>query len=448
MNRCGPVAAMSRSDLLVVAIALLSVADLLAIWYATWTAMALLLLALGALVLALGRTDQRAPLTGPIALAIPILGLTFALISRAHPMILQGIAFAGLGLLVVVDRSAKRRWVYLVLAGLLWIAVSVAPILAGPANIDVVTIQAQGGRLLLHGHDPYLSTYSSTTPGVLRNPFPYSPATAMLAALGAPLGDPRWVTLFMAVALVAILLALARHSWAGGNGMFLMAALFLLLAVIPRMVWDGWTDVYWLAPFSGWLLLRQRWRGSSTLLLAIAIGAKITVFPVLVPLALWAPRMRREIVLAAAGSGILIYLPFAIWTGPLHFWQDLVGFFASVPPRPGTLSLSGLMLHLGLPGIPLPVTAGALLLCLIWLLRREPRGAPDLLVHAALFTFAAFLFSPWANFNYWMAVVALLCAGVAMSGVDEPVALPWAAWRRGHTLAASGGVAEVQAAPD
>lgn len=416
---------MSRSDLVVVAIGLVSVADLLKIGYANWNAIALLLLALGAMAFALRREDGREPLSGPIAFLIPVLGLTVALISRTHLLIPQGIGFAGLGLLIVLDGRGWHRWVYMGLAAGLWLAVSASAIVAGPVHIDVVAIQAQGGSLLAHGHDPYLATYPSTTPGVASNPFTYSPVTAMLAALAVPFGDPRWMTLFMAAALVGLLIALAGRGAAGRESRFHLAALVLCLAVIPRMVWDGWTDVYWLAPFAAWLLLRGRWRRSSVLLLAIAMGAKVIIFPFLVPLGLWAPRMRREIGAATALSLVAIYLPFAIWTGPPRLFHDLVGFFASISPPPGTLSISGLLTNSGLPAIPVAVTAAAVLLSLLWLLRREPRSLSDLLVHSGLFVCVGLLLSPWASFNYWMAVVAIQVAAVALSGAQEPIALPW-----------------------
>jgi hypothetical protein len=49
----------------------------------------------------------------------------------------------------------------------------------------------------------------------------------------------------------------------------------MLIAVPPTavMVWNGWTELYALAPFLLWLLLRDRHPRWGVLYLAVALGA-------------------------------------------------------------------------------------------------------------------------------------------------------------------------------
>jgi len=199
---------------------------------------------------------------------------------------------AGLG---TWGTRASRVWSWALV--LTWIGILVMWIVVFPNHIDVISMIRDGGLRLIHGQDPYTGHYRSTTIGVRSLPYTYSPVTVLLAAPAAWLGNVRYTNVVLAAISVWALYQLSVRGTDEGplQARFLILPFILSVPLMIVMVWSGWTEAYVLAPFFLWLLWRDSHPRLAVACLAIAIGAKYTLLPVLVPLFLWSPRMRREL---------------------------------------------------------------------------------------------------------------------------------------------------------
>lgn len=417
---------LSRVELIIAAVAALSLADMENRGYFSVAAAIALALSLVAVTAAFWSKEVPGSPRGVWRLAVPALTLTWALGWIAGNPWWLTLAMTVAALLVVAGGPKPYLMALLAVMAVGWLQEAVGPLAAGSAHIDVVWMVRDGALRLLHGLDPYTGVYPSTTPGAHVLPFTYSPATAILAIPGAWLGDPRYVSLVLAIICVVALSALTLRSpqFPSAAQRATVIALILAVPLLPVLVWFGWTELYVLAPFLLWLVWRDSHRGLGVACLAVAIGAKFTILPVLVPLFLLVPRMRREISGAGAGAAALIYLPFVLWAGPTRFWADTIGFFLHLRPPPGTLSISGALTQAGLPAVPLWATLVLLTGLAVGLCYRPPTDLGGLLLRAAMLPFGAFLISPWAAFNYWALVGCVLLAAIATSGVEELPAQP------------------------
>jgi hypothetical protein len=395
------------------------------------TAGPLVILVLSLVLLAAAIADPRAstPLRRGWSFAAPAMVLTLLFpLGLSPPILVGGLALTTL--LIAVGGPSKYVCAVLATAVGLWIAVVAVPLLRRAPHIDVLTMLSEGGLRLIHGLNPYTASYPSTTPGVHTLPFTDSPMAAILAAPADWLGDPRYMGVLLAVVSVAAMAVLIARSplLAGGRQRAAVIAIALASPLIPMLAWYGWTELYAIAPFSLWLVLRDSHRGVAVVCLAIALGAKLTLLPVLVPLFLWSPRMRRDLIMAGALALAFIYLPFIIWTGPARFWYDVIGFQLKLPLQPYTLSFSGMLSFYGLPVIPGVATAAVALAALVVLCRDRPKDLGDLFLRSTVFLFIVFLFAPFAEFNFWALVASMLIVAVATAGVVEPFALPRWFW--------------------
>ncbi|HEY6537802.1 MAG TPA: glycosyltransferase 87 family protein [Candidatus Dormibacteraeota bacterium] len=298
----------------------------------------------------------------------------------------------------------------------------------GHAYIDVVRVLNRGSVRLLHGVNPYTALYSSTTYRELHVPFVYGPVAVLLAAPASWFGDSRLVSLVCAVIVLVGLYRLRLRTdptsvLFGGNP-FNAAAMLLALPILAMLIWNGWTELFGFAPLVLWLLLRERHPVWGILCIAIAVGVKFTFLPLLFPLWLWSPSMRRDISLGTVVSAVAFYLPFLLWTGPGRFLHDIVWAPLGFPAQPGVLDLSALLVRVGVPAIP--VWAAALVLggAVLALIRMRPRDLADLLIASAGFTFLFFLLQGRAEFNYWALVILVTVTALFSVGLPVDLALP------------------------
>lgn len=436
-----------RIELLTMALSTLCLADMDAGGYATWPALGALGISLLLLVAAMSYHRRLAPghlpwIAGPFLVLLMMVrfGVTFPL--ALWPSIL-------LTVLVVVSsldcfgQESRRFWcTALVLA---WVGILVIWINVVPIHIDVISILRDGSLRLLRGQDPYSGSYPSTTAGATALPYTYSPATAILAAPAAWIGNVRYSNLALGVTIAWALYRLGLRGAARVSHQSRTRLLPLILAVplMTPMVWAGWTEVYVLAPFLLWLL----WRGSHPRVamgcLAVALGAKYTILPVLVPLYLWSPKMRKDIVRAGTVSVLIFYLPFILWAGPARFFHDTIGIFISLPAIPHSLALQSLLAYFGVPGPTVAVTGAVLAAALGGLVFWRPNDLSDLLLASSAFAFLAILVNRWAFFNYWALVAYVLLAALLTTGTAEAVALPrWIAVSRRLNSAIVGTVSD------
>ena len=377
-------------------------------YYAPW-ALAAMCLAIVALFTA--RSAAISSLSRPLwGILIAILAMENVSYAASYPYSLTaGVVAASLGAVVAVTPvRARIRALALGVAALGMFQLILAHWRWGVSYIDVYHILQGGAGQLLHGHNPYLARYQSST-GLH---FTYSPATAILAVPGAWLGDARVMNLICFVAIVLAVGVLARRwatsqtPWSG------VVACAIVLPTTPLLITAAWTEVYPLAAICWWLVLRPQHRTVGIAILAIAIAAKFTVLPALVVLALWSTGLRREILWAAAAS-LVVYIPFAIWTGPLAFVYDVVGVFGHLNNSVASLSLSGaaeVVLHSTIPAF---VSVSLGLMTLLWVVRHKPRDMADLVDAAALVSVLGFFLAKWAFFNYYVIPIVLLLVGFA-----------------------------------
>jgi len=312
------------------------------------------------------------------------------------------------GVVAVMPVRGRIRALALAVAALGMFQLVAAHWLWGVSHVDVYHILQGGASQLLHGHNPYAARYPSSA-GLH---FTYSPATAILAAPGAWLGDARVMNLTCFAAIV-IAVGVLAHRWATSQATWSgVVACAVVLPTTPLLITAAWTEVYPLAAICWWLVLGPRHRTVGIAILAVAIAAKFTVLPALVVLALWSAGLRREILSAAAAS-LVIYIPFAVWTGPLAFVYDVVGVFGHLNNGVATLSLSGaaaVVLH---STVPVFVSVGLGLMTLLWVVMHKPRDMADLVDAAALVSVLGFFLAKWAFFNYYVIPIVLLLVGFA-----------------------------------
>ncbi len=428
---------LSREGLLTLALVALCLADLSGGGYATWLGFAALFTFMG-LMAAVMLASDRLPEGAIPRLAPPLLAVLLVVrFSTASPIVILPVAITFV-LCVLADNLPSQKAVLLVLGLLVAVGTVVMVIWVRtiPNHVDVIPLIKDGSLRLFAGRDPYTGQYYSSTLGATHIPYTYSPVTLFVAAPGALLGDVRYSNILFALVTMAGLGALAmgwfdRQS-AGRlpaeGGVFAGRRKLLLVLAVPLMlpmVWAGWTEVFLLGFLFWWLALRQEHPIISTVCLALAIGTKYTVVLPLAPLAVWAPRMRRQMIVAGIASAVFVYLPFIIWAGPARYLHDTILYFLQLPQQPNTLALQSLLayFHLSTPGLGVTALVLACLLCALAVWR--PKDLSSLLLAAAFFTSVAFLLNRWSYFNYWAMAGYILLAAILTTGVDEPFARPW-----------------------
>jgi hypothetical protein len=288
----------------------------------------------------------------------------------------------------------------------------------GHIDIDVYQSLDNAAAALLHGHNPYAATSQTlvpTGPGQYTYQsinFQYGPGAALLAVPGKLLGDVRLMSVLAFVVLAASAREIARAAGARGGRLVRVSALCLAIPLTAGMLRYAWVDVYMMAGFGAWLALRRHHPWAGVACLALSVSIKPVILVALIPGIIWSRRCRVEL-LAAAGLAALLLAPFAILTGPVDLYRDIIGIQVSLGPRYDALTLNSLLFsHTGhmLPGIASLLIAGGVTLAV---LRRRAREHADVMGAAALILTVSFLVAKWAFFNYYFVSVWLLVLGLA-----------------------------------
>jgi len=304
----------------------------------------------------------------------------------------------------------------------------------GVLDVDVFNSVQNASSALIHGVNPYLTTF--VTP-VQTGPhsfayatihFQYLPGVALLAAPARLLGDVRVMSVVAFAVLTLFTVLLATQSETGRERAPRILAMSLALPMTVAMVHYALVDVYAVAGFAGWMLLRREHPRWAVLCLVVALTIKPTILIALVAPLLWSRRARREVVYAAAGAALVV-LPFMFITGVAAFYQDVLGIQVTLGFRYNGLTLSAAWY--ALTGHLVPVWFGLLagVLVAATVLRRRPRDVADVMHAAALLSIAAFLLAKWAFLNYyfipaWLLMLALAGRGVPFEAAAEDIALP------------------------
>jgi hypothetical protein len=335
--------------------------------------------------------------------------------------------FGGVGAVVAI--VASRTWLRAcgcVVAGSMNLTVLIEHLKWGRAPIDVFDFAQRASLQLLHGQDPYLLAYPTTTPHLPLAHYPFWPGVVLLSVPGRLVGDVRLSNLLAAAALIAALTALAkRHG--GAELAWRCLVLCLTLPFWPFLIRQAWAEIYFIAAVSLWLLLRDRHRVTSVVVLGVGIATVATGLPLLVLPFIWFRRARLELV-AALIPALVICLPFAFWVGPSHFLSYTVLTQLHLPPRADGLDLDSAWVRETGAWLPIWVwpLVSAVVLALMALTR--PRTWANAFYRGTTFVIVALLFAKWAFFNYYFLVAVGVIAAIALdewrkllgSNVDTP----------------------------
>ncbi|MGA2284272.1 MAG: hypothetical protein ABSH07_11505 [Candidatus Dormibacteria bacterium] len=324
---------------------LLGPAILLNIGDISTPAMLLVLLALGAALLALagaGRSpwDQRAWVWVAIIVLVGVTNLRYLWWPQGvgsdwpvHLVLILALIAAAAGAAAL---PAHRAGWALAGAAILWLGLIASTWPSwGSANIDV--FQAISGAIgaLLHGGNPYGPVFSYLAPisptrwGTVTGHFAYGPIVPVLASLGWLLGDLRVMSVVAIASTLAGLWVLARQGSQPASA-HRIVALALVSPFTVAMVQSAWVEVYLVAGVVWWMALCHHRRAWSVVALAIALLVNAITLVVLVPAFLWSRRARVEIVIAA-GIAVIVALPFALVTGVGAFVYDVIGIQLAPP---------------------------------------------------------------------------------------------------------------------
>jgi hypothetical protein len=296
--------------------------------------------------------------------------------------------------------------------------------------LDVLPLQTEATRALLHGTNPYTITHpdiydpemsrmvypaGSVVNGRLLVGFPYPPLCLLFDTPGELLGDIRFSHI-AALALCTIFLARMATGWSDA----VVIGFFVLNPHTEVMELMGWVDSLMLLPLFAAVYAAKYRRWWLPLALGLFLCSKqYAVLGLLfVPiLAGSAGRSTMRLYLQSAGVAAAVTLPFALWNLP-HFVQDTLLFQIRSPFRPDSLSFAVLF------PIPFAVIIVVVLAAAIWALRV---GRVDPALFSAGYALALLLFvatNKMAFLNYYYAVMqALLLAAVALSAAPvNPVA--------------------------
>jgi hypothetical protein len=306
-----------------------------------------------------------------------------------------------------------------VLAGSMSIAVLIEHFKWGHAPIDVFDFAQRATLQLLHGQDPYLKAYATTTPHLPFAHYPFWPAVLLLSVPGRVVGDVRVSNLLAAAAVIASLAVLAKRN--GGRELaWRCLALSLTLPFWPFMIRQAWPEIFFIAAIALWLVLRDRHRATSVLVLGVGLATVATGLPFLAFPFIWFRRARGEI-LAALAPALLISIPFVVWVGPFHFVSYTVLTQLHLPPRADGLDLDSAWVVETGAWLPIWVWPAVSVVVLLLLAKTRPRNWSNALYRGTTFVIIALLLAKWAFFNYYFLVSVVVIAAIALDDFRKAV---------------------------
>jgi hypothetical protein len=331
--------------------------------------------------------------------------------------------------------AATRRWRAFAVAVIILVSgLSAASLGAVGRRIDVYMFLTEGVGSLLHGANPYTTTFpnvyspqesiayygaGAVVGDHLAYGFPYLPGALLDAVPGYLLGDVR----FSGVLLLGLLSMLVLLTTADLRGRFV--ALTLVTApVVMAVITGSWTEPAQVALVGfAVVALKRRHLLVAAILLGLAFATK-QYLVVALP-ALWLLRgvFGRRQWLALVGTALVVTLPFVV-AAPHEFWRAVVEWQLIQPFRPDSVSLLALSVnHLGWPppavyGL-LPIAVGlAVALLLAW---RLVAGPAAFLLAMALSLLSTVLLAKQAYINYYMFVGGCLLLAAWTASDDDPV---------------------------
>ena len=310
---------------------------------------------------------------------------------------------------------AIRPQIWLALLAAVHFSIGIWIIRMSPTpHIDVFYEQQEACRAIVHGHNPYTTTYPDAygAAGARQSGLGY-PAVSYLCALpGYLAGDIRYSHL-AAMSLAALLFGLSRP----GQLSALVAALFLFTPRTFFVLEQSWTEPFVLLLCAA--AVYSKVRGHQRLLpifLGLLIASKQHLFLAVPAMALLVESpFRWKDYLALVGKAVLagavVTLPFLLWN-PAAFFKVMTAF-SSVDIRIDSLSYTAwLWVHSGIR-IPQWSAFLASFLALSLALWKLPRSASGFAAAIGIQYFVLILLSGTAFCNYYYMVLGFLAMAVA-----------------------------------
>ncbi len=171
---------------------------------------------------------------------------------------------------------------------------------------------------------------------------------------------------------------------------------------------------------AGWVLLRDRHRRWSIVVLGLGICTVPTPLPLLVLPWLWWQEARREITLAVL-IAVTLCVPFAAWAGFGNFFHDVVVVQLLAPTRLDALTVDALLAHLhrGFLIAWVGILASGILLMMAAV--AGPRRWDAAFLLGGVLSTAIFLTAKWAFFDYYFIVVYAVLIGLSLA--SDPAAV-------------------------
>jgi hypothetical protein len=296
-------------------------------------------------------------------------------------------------------------------------------------GIDVYDVQMLGCDALRHGRNPFAITFPDrygpdagyyppgvVVDGTVQCGYFYPPLSLLLDFPAYLVGDVRYAHV-AAITFSAMLLGFLRPGRTGRET--LVPATMLLFS--PRIFYQlqvGWIEPFVVLTLCATVFCAARgWPIATAAMLGLFCASKqYAFFAALAALLLLIPRpwTVREIArwaLIAAAAACAVTLPFVLWDPPAFFRSMTVlygGVFRndSISFLPGIANATGLKPSLTFSAIaaipPIALT--------LW---RAPRSVCGFAASSALILLCVFAFSAQAFGNYYLVVIAALCAALA-----------------------------------
>lgn len=305
------------------------------------------------------------------------------------------------------DRISHTGWCFTVLLVVVGGA-GITTILASPAPGNDVWYEYQAAtQALFHGHDFYLTHWTSGLPGETSNVFNYLPASVvLLAPFHALLGDVRYGL------LAAVLFAGWCAYRMGGNTFgWLCGGLVLLFPKGNFGIAMAWNDPLLLAGVAATALaVRRRRTGWAVFTFAVVLSTKQYAW-LFVPLAARWEDFGWKRALGSASAAVAISSPWLI-ASPRAFWHGAVATFLNGKPSFGSLSLNTVGLHHGIdPGF---IFLGCLVAASLGVaMLKPPRRCYGFLIRAGLVMAWFNLGSRQSFFNEWALVDGFIALAIA-----------------------------------
>jgi hypothetical protein len=336
--------------------------------------------------------------------------------------------------------APSRKFVlvcFLLLVGL-HLLMGLTCVAARVPGIDVYDIQMLACDALRHGRNPFAITFPDrygpragfyppgvVVDGVVQCGYFYPPLSLLFDMPGYVLGGDVRYSHIVAMTLSALLIGWMRPG-RSGRDTFIPAAMLMFSPRIFYQLQVGWIEPLVVLTLCATIFCAARgWRTVAAVMLGLLCASKQYAF-FAAPAALlliprrWTTREIARWIIVAAATGCAVTLPFVLWD-PHAFYRSMTVLYGGVFRADSISFLPPLARALGWnPSLMFSIVAAVPAITLtLW---RAPRSARGFAPSSALILLCVFAFSAQAFGNYYLVVIAALCAALAAGETRAPQA--------------------------